>query len=658
MEAGAIVEYIDRKKIVCGVVVQAKKQKVRLITEGNREVSVSENRIYGLSGRLNPGMARDRIVAILAETARARESLKAEVNVAELWESLHTEAEWVDAETLAAFSFPPPPDQDRISAVIRALFEDRVYFKFDVTRFFPHSPEEVENAVIRAEKEAARERTVEEAASWIKAARASGGTSVPPGQAGTIEVLKDFHLFDKESHHADLARDILAAANLSAGAELFAFLVAVGEWSPDENLEIPRLGIPVTFSPTVMEAAECLAAQPGFFTEPCERRDLTGLPVITIDGQATSDFDDALSLSEDGPDFRVGIHISDVAHFIARGSDLDLAARDRGSSIYLPDRKIPMLPQNLAEGLLSLKADSVRPAISVMVRMSPEAEILDFEIVPSLIRVRRQLTYYDVNLMADADKEIIVLSLLAKKLREARLTDGAVNITLPEVNVWVDESGEVGVHRINRESISRMLVSEFMILGNRLMAKFLADKRRPAVFRSQPAPKQRLFEKDEGSLFQNWMQRRHLSRFLLSPDPAPHSGLGVSAYVTATSPIRKYFDLVTQRQVRSVLGIEPAYTSREIEDIITATQEPLSRVLQVQTQRVRYWLIRYLEKRMGQRENALVLDQRRDRTTVLLTDTMMEASLPPNRALAPEDEIQVVVKKADARALELTLALT
>lgn len=657
MEVGTIVEYIDRKKIICAAVVQAKKQKVRLITESNREVSVSENRLFGGSGRLDPAMGRDRMAAILAGTARARESLKKEVSVEELWESLHTESEWIDAETLASFSFPPPPDHDRVSAVIRALFEDRIFFRFDVTRFFPHTPEEVEQAVIRAEKEAARERRILEGGLWLKSALAAEAVEVPPEHRDTVEILKDFYLFDKESHHGETAREILAVADLSTGAPLFNFLVKTGEWNRDENLDIPRLGVPVAFSEAARSDSASLAASPGLFTEHCERRDFTGLPIITIDGQATSDFDDALSLETDGDTYRVGIHISDVAHFIQKDSALDAEARLRASSIYLPDQKIPMLPPNLAEGLLSLKADSVRPAISVMATVTPEAEVLEFEVVPSLIRVRRQLTYYDANIMSDADKEIIVLSVLAKKLREARLNAGAVNITLPEVNVWVDEFREVGVHRINRESVSRMLVSEFMILGNRLMAKFLAQNRCPAVFRSQPEPKQRLFSRDEGTLFENWMQRKHLSRFLLSPEPAPHSGLGVEAYVTATSPIRKYFDLVTQRQIRAVLGIEKPSSRREIEDIIVNTQEPLSRVVQLQGSRVKYWIIKYLEKRMGQKEHALVLEQRRDRTLVLLTDVMMEAALTGVKHLAPQDEIFVVVKKADPRALEISLAL-
>ncbi len=658
METGTVVEYIDKKQIVCGVVMQAKKQKVRLLTETNKEVSISGSRIFNPDGALDTEQGRDAIVDRLRSIVQRREGLKQEVDVLELWEVLHSEKEWVDASTMAEFAFDSETGADHVSAVVRAFFEDRTHFKFDVNRFFPYTEEQVEQFITQAEEAERRDRMVLEGGDWIRAARQAESPDIPKEMGQYVEILKDFHLFDKDSREPELARQILSRAGVDPQRGVFPLLVHLGAWGEDENTELYQLEIPVDFRSHVEEKANLLTEMPGYRTDACERRDLTNLPLMTIDGQSTLDFDDAISLETDGDEYRVGIHISDVAHFVKRGEVLDEEAMARGTSIYLPDRKIPMLPPVMAEGLLSLRAHEVRPAISVLARMDRDANVLDYEICPSLIRVRRQLTYHEVNLMADADKEIIALCDVANKLRQRRVEDGAVLITLPEINVWLDDSRKVVLHRVNRESPSRMMVSEIMILGNWLMARYLDRTRTPAVFRAQAPPRSRLFE-GEGTLFENWMQRKQLSRFSLRSEAEPHSGLGVDAYVTATSPIRKYFDLVTQRQIRAALGIEKPYSREEIEKIIMAVQEPLARVGRLQMNRNRYWVYKYLQERVGKRETAMVLEKRKDRYQVLLVDYMLECSVPrtPDTRHAPKDIIEVTIKRVDPREKILMLDL-
>ena len=381
------------------------------------------------------------------------------------------------------------------------------------------------------------------------------------------------------------------------------------------------------------------------------RKDLTMLSLMTIDGQATLDFDDAISIEDHGDHYTLGIHIIDVGHFIEKGDIIDQEALARGSSIYMPDQKIPMLPACLAENLCSLKAGELRPAVSIMVNLSRSCEIINDEIIPSLIRVEHQLTYYDVNIIARDSKEISILLDIAEKFRGNRMAAGAVQITLPDINIWVDENNEVTVNRINRESPGRMLVSEIMIMANWLMAKFLAEHNAPAIYRSQTAPRDRLYKGTEGSLFQNCMQRRLLSRFVLNPNPEHHSGLGLDAYVTATSPIRKYFDLATQRQIRAVLGLEKPYTIKEIDNIIQILEQPMSYVSKIQFNRQRYWLLKYLEKRIGQKEEAVVLYKRRNNYQILISEYMIECDLPISSGidLKPEDLIQITIQHANAR---------
>ena len=147
------------------------------------------------------------------------------------------------------------------------------------------------------------------------------------------------------------------------------------------------------------------------------------------------------------------------------------------------------------------------------------------------------------------------------------------------------------------------------------------------------------------------MQRRLLSRFVLSPKPEHHSGLGLDAYVTATSPIRKYFDLATQRQIRAALGLEVPYTIKEIDNIIQMLEEPMNCVSKLQFNRHRYWLLKYLEKRIGQKEEAVVLYKKRNTYHILISEYMIECDLPSSSGidLKPEDLIQITIQHVNAR---------
>ena len=663
MESGRIVEYIDRQKILCAVVLEVKNQRLRLLTENNREIKLSMSRLlHRDKTRLNVSMGRDKMVDALREVASKRKALLNQVDIKDLWEILNTEQVWIDLETMTEFCFPDSPGGDHESAVIRAFFDDRLYFKFNLDRFFPNSARQVERLTAQRQDEYSKKRIIELGGDWLKSLL--NGTPPPANltQADTLEIihiLKTYYLFENESKNHALAKALISKSGLERTTGLFPLLVKLKVFDENENIDLLRFEIAVDFDSAILEDAENLAATRRNFTSDGLRRDLTSLSLMTIDGQSTLDFDDALSIEKKGDQYRLGIHIADVGHFVSKGGNIDREALARGSSIYMPDQKISMLPAALAEGLCSLKAGETRPAISTMINLSPSKEVIDYEILPSTINVEHQLTYYDVNLAADQNQDIIILREIAEKFRRRRLDGGAVQITIPEVNVWLAEDRSISVNKINRESPGRLLVSEIMILANWLMARFLAENGMSAIFRSQPAPRERLYKGEEGTLFQNWMQRRFLSRFVLGHKPGKHSGLGLNAYVTATSPIRKYFDLITQRQIRAVLDLEQPYTSDEMDQLIQMLQLPMSNVGRIQHGRQRYWLLKYLEQHIGDKEEAIVLNKRRNNYQILLTEYMIECDLPLSSGLElkPEDLIQVTIQNVNARKELLQVAI-
>ena len=655
MESGSIVEYIDRQKILCAVVLEVKNQRLRLLTENNREIKLASSRLlHKDKTRLNLAMGRDKMVDALRQVANKRKELLNQVDIKDLWEILNTEQVWIDLETMTEFCFPDSPGDDHESAVIRAFFDDRLYFKFNLDRFFPNSAQQVERLNAQRREEARKKRIVEVGGDWLKSHVNGTSPSIEVSDQERrefINIIKSYYLFDKESKDHLLAKAMISKSGLERTSGLFDLLVKLDVFNENENIDLLRFEIAVDFESATLRSAERLVeASPDFRLDGI-RQDLTSLPLMTIDGQATLDFDDALSIEKVGEQFRLGIHIVDVGHFVRKGDSIDQEALSRGSSIYMPDQKISMLPAVLAEGLCSLKSGELRPAISTMVNLSPSKEIIDYEIFASIINVKHQLTYYDVNLIADQNQDILILREIAARFRQRRLDGGAVHIGVPEVNVWLGEDGSISVNKINRESPGRMLVAELMILANWLMAKFIFENGMSAIFRSQPEPRDRLYRGTEGTLFQNWMQRRYLSRFVLDHNPGKHSGLGLDAYVTATSPIRKYFDLITQRQIRAVLDLEQPYSAEEIDQLIQRLQLPMSNVAKIQFGRQRYWLLKYLEQHIGRKEEAIVLVKRRNNYQILLTEYMIECDLPRSSGLdlKPEDLIQVTIQNVSAR---------
>ncbi len=573
-----------------------------------------------------------------------------EIDVKELWEVLFPEQQPVDLTTMTELCFPSPT-ADHQAAVIRAFFKDRVYFKFSYDSFTPYSESQVEK-IIQQKKDAERKsRMVEEGGKWLKQASSHANPALTENPAEFIEILKSCYLFGKESNRWELGKAMMARAGLDSDSRLFKLLVKLGVWDKNENLDLYRLDVPLFFSQETNKKADQLKTTARQFSDDNKRKDLTGLSVMTIDGQFTLDFDDAISIEREGLNYRVGVHIMDVGHYIKKDDAIDRDAGIRGASIYTPDKMISMLPGELSEDICSLKAGERRPAISIMALMSPLAQVIDYEILPSIIKVKHRRTYSETANIIREDEQISALHELAIQFRQRRLETGAIQISLPEINIHLDDNDEIIINRVDRESPGRMLVSEMMILANWLMAKFLRENNTPAIFRSQPGPKQRLLKNDQGTIFENWMQRKHLSRGLLGPRPEHHSGLGLDEYVTATSPIRKYFDLVTQRQIRSVFGLETPYNEDEIKSLLQVLKPSMMTVGKVQYMRNRYWILKYLEGKTGTKTDAVVVDKRKSHYMVMVPQYMMECKLPLSTGmdLRPGDLVQITVQHANAR---------
>ncbi|WP_458777341.1 ribonuclease catalytic domain-containing protein [Desulforhopalus sp. 52FAK] len=652
---GKLIEYLDSGKFVCALVTESQAKRLRLINQNGRELNLPISRVVHCSDQTHQSDAsRESLISHLKDTTDKRCTLMSQVNLKELWELTADESTSVFSPSfLAELIFGEDANDDTISAFLRCVFVDKLYFKYKEGKIQANSPEKVEQLLVQLQKEAKRNRLIEEGSAAVSKIQAPEfkHSELDPFQVEILEIIKEYYLFGGDAKDAAIAQKVLKASGITTQHGPFHLLVKAGVWSENENIPLLKNDLPVNFSLAARQQAEHVLQcnNEDLFKDP-GRKDLTHLEPITIDGPTTLDFDDALTIEPQDKNFLVGIHISDVAHYVKPGDPLFAEAMRRGTSIYFPESQIPMLPRHLSQGVCSLIQDEIRATFSFMVLLSPEAEILKVRIFPSIIKVKRRLTYEEADNMLESDKEIKLFNMLRKKLRKNRLEQGALLLPFPDVNVFIDHHGKVHVNLAKSDTPARTIVSEMMILTNQVAAKYVADRLVPGLFRSQPPLKKRIVHGEDSDLFQNTLQRKNMPRGELSTNAKPHSGLGVSHYSTVTSPIRRLLDLVMQHQLNSIVRRqEPCFTEEMCKDFTSVLSRTLSTANNVRQQRQRYWLLKYLADRKAQTIDALIINAGPKRVNLLLTDILMDIDLPTpgGRPLVNGSVVKVRITKSD-----------
>jgi exoribonuclease-2 len=652
---GKLIEYLDNGKFICALVTESQPKRLRLINQNGRELNLPESRVVHCSKETHPTeLTRESVTKHLQDTTEKRGSLMGHVNLKEIWELTSEDgSNSFSPIFLAELIFGSEATDDTVSAFLRCVFEDKLFFKYKEGRILANSPEKVAQLEVQQQKEAKRAELVREGARAVARIMES---NTSPGELDSIQlellsIIRDFYLFGTDAAESDIAQKILKSAGLQKVHDPFHLLVKAGLWSANENIPLLRNELPVNFSLAARQQAELILqrGQNELFDDR-GRTDLTHLSPITIDGPTTLDFDDALTIEEQDGNYLVGIHISDVAHYVRPGDQLFAEAMRRGTSIYFPEGQVPMLPRHLSQGICSLIQDETRAALSFMILLSPEAEILRVRITPSIIRVKRRLTYEEVDRMLATDREIKLLDMLRKKLRAKRLASGALLLPFPDVNIFIDHHGKVHVSLAKSDTPARTIVSEMMILANSEAAKYVADRMVPGIFRSQPPLQKRIVHGEDDDLFQNTLQRKNMSRGELSTTAKPHSGLGVSHYSTVTSPIRRLLDLVMQHQLNSIVRRqEPCFTEEMCKDFTSVLSRTLTTANNVRHQRQRYWLLKFLADRQGQYIDALVIQAGPKRVNLILLDILMDIDLPTpaTGGIKPNTKVKIRVVKSE-----------
>ena len=404
-------------------------------------------------------------------------------------------------------------------------------------------------------------------------------------------------------------RQSLTALHLShERGDLRHLLVDLGQWDQHRLLTLEGTTWSAGFSPELLAEAERLLAavdqpQPGDDT----RVDLTGLHTVTIDDDDTRDIDDGLALERlaDGRR-RLWIHVADPGRLIAPDSPLDREARRRGSSLYLAGGILPMFPELLSNGPFSLRQRIRSAAWSLWVELADDGSVAASGLQRSWVKPAYRLSYGDADELIDLappeDPDLAELDQLLARRRQWRVARGALLMDLPEGRIRCRE-GDPELE-ITEPSPSRALVAEAMILAGAVVAAFGVEHGLALPFRSQlPADLPAAAELNalpEGAV-RFAAIKRCLSRGLMGTTPAAHFSLGLSAYVQATSPIRRYGDLVVQRQIAAVLAGEPPLSQDQLEEQLQTFEAAVREGIGISREDQRHWQQVWFEQhRSGQ----------------------------------------------------------
>jgi len=325
-----------------------------------------------------------------------------------------------------------------------------------------------------------------------------------------------------------------------------------------------------------------------------QRIDLTHLATYSLDDAGTREIDDALSLERrDGVDW-IWIHIADPSRLIDIDSPLDQEARRRATSLYLAEGVMPMLPLELAAGPLSLRAGQRCAALSVAVRLDEDGAVAEQRIARSWIRPRYGLTYTDgdelIELAPPGDEALSDLSGLLMLRMRWRRSKGAVMFDRPEGR-FRRSDGALTLQVID-PSPSRLMVSEAMLLMGAVVAGFGQEHSLPLPFRSQPAaelPSSDELDRIPEGPARDAAIKRCLSRGVQGTRAMPHFSLGLEAYVQATSPIRRYADLVAHRQIIAQLSALAPMDEERLGEVIDDLDDPLRQSIQISREDQRHW---------------------------------------------------------------------
>ena len=412
---------------------------------------------------------------------------------------------------------------------------------------------------------------------------------------------------------------------------------------------VKAYNIPVEFSPKIMRQVENVSNEVSE-ADMAGRLDLRDWQMVTIDGEDAKDLDDAVSLTKEGDLYRLGVHIADVSNYVQEHSALDVEAEDRGTSVYLVDRVIPMLPHKLSNGICSLNAGENRLALSCIMMIDEKGKVVDHKIAETVIKVDRRMSYTSVKkILADQDeaeraeyKELVpmfeMMEHVAAILRKKRMKRGSIDFDFPDTKIILDKNGRpVDIKPYERNVATRM-IEDFMLIANETVAQDYFWQEVPFVYRTHENPDeekikklstfinnfgytlhigsdevhpkelQKLLSKIEGTEEEPLISRltlRSMKQAKYTTECTGHFGLATNYYCHFTSPIRRYPDLQIHRIIKDCLrgrmnAKKAEHYEKILPEVVKHASEVERRADEAERETDKLKKVQYMKERLGQ----------------------------------------------------------
>lgn len=542
------------------------------------------------------------------------------------------------------------------------LSEDKIYFKKKGDIYEPRPITQVSEIKHQLEKEKQKKQEKEEFLSHIDKAIAGESIEWSESDRIRIEAIEKFVLEPEiPSKSAQEILEDLGRANTADSA--LQLLIDCHWWNEHENLFLRRSSHSLYFPTKVLEVAQLVLKNPPKDPD-INRLDLTHLKVYTIDDESTQEIDDGLSIERlDNGLCRIWIHIADPTRLLSPNDELDLEARKRSTTIYLPTGMVPMFPHELATGPMSLVQGKVCHALSFGIILDDDGAVKDYTIHTSLIKPTYRLTYDDVDeilhLDIQGEEEIKELAEFSKKRQQWRTSQGSVNIKMPEAIIKVKNNEDI-IIEISENPPSRYLVAEMMIVAGEVAGRYCQENDLPVPFRSQPQPdlpsEEELILLPPGPV-RYCALRGCMPKSEMGVKPARHSSLGLDLYTQVTSPIRRYTDLLAHFQLKAHLrGESLPFTREQMLEIIYSVSSSAYEAVLVERQTNRYWSLEYLRRNSEKIWQVLVLRWLREDDNlalILLEDLGLELPYRFQHKLKLGDRLKLQVTRSDPHRDEI-----
>ena len=540
-----------------------------------------------------------RIVHPLAASSREIESIKNEISDIKqdidlklIWDSLDPSKFMLN--DLTEFYFNESKSVEE-SALYRSLLNDSRFTVngLEITiRSQTDIDAEKERHRLRQEKDAIRGKFVK----WAR--HISTSTEAIEILDDYLPLIKDLDKDFQDHQKTDLLKDITCNDRSDNPFEMiFDVLVAAGKRDYSSVNLLKIISRDSGFSESVKTHAEQVN-----YAYNDLREKLSDKLTFSIDAADTQEIDDAISYELIDSNYHIGVHIADLSCFVKKGDPVDEEALRRSSTVYLPTGNVLMIPESISCDKASLIAGMERPAFSILAVFNSKFELIESKITRTLINVDHRLSYDESDaILEDTSSELhealSCLDAISKKMQKERLQHGAIVIAKDESKLYVHDD-TINCQVINTHLKSRMIIGEFMILANHLTALLARDEEIPIIYRGQDTPDEPA-RHSMGKILDGKNPRKMMGmkKSQLSLHPKKHSALGIKAYTQISSPLRRFSDLVLQRQICAWMENQPApYTTTEIMEILGNSGAADKENRGLDSRSNRYWTLEYLKR--------------------------------------------------------------